>query len=506
MRSDNAILAGLACLKVAIHVAANAFGAYGYIRDELYYLACSDRMAWGYVDHPPFSVAALWLSRLVAGDALVAVRLLPAVSGAVVVVLAGLITRELGGRRFAQVLAACCTLAAPLTLGIDSVFSMNSFEVCLWTLACYQVVLLTKRDNAWLWLLLGCTLGISLLNKVSTLWFGAGLAVGLAVAPNRRVLLTWKPWAAAGLAGLLFLPHVFWQAANGYPTVEFMRNVAAGKYAAVSPGELLAQQALFMNPLTFPFWFGGLWYALLGKAGRPFRALPVIYLVVFAILAITRNVKAVYLTPLMPMLFALGAAATERMAGHRGWGWMRTAVPAVVLVGGVALAPMVLPVLPVGTYLAYADAIGVAPPQSESNRLGRLPQHYADMFGWEDMVAAVAAAHRRLTPPERAQSVVFCNNYGEAGAIDFFGRRHGLPRAVSGHNNYWLWGPGDAGAVVITIGGSEQALRRAYRAVERAGTIRNPYSMPYENDLPVWICRDRHAPLAADWAQFKIYN
>ena len=266
MRTDNAILAGLACLKVAIHLAANAFGAYGYVRDELYYLACSDRMAWGYVDHPPFSVAALWLSRLVAGDSLVAIRVLPALSGAVVVVLAGLITRELGGRRFAQVFAACCTLAAPLTLGIDSVFSMNSFEVCLWTLACYQIVLLTKQDTGWQWLLLGCTLGVGLLNKVSTLWFGAGLAVGLLAAPNRRVLLTWKPWAAAGLAGLMFLPHVFWQVSNGYPTVEFMRNVAAGKYAAVSPGELLAQQALFMNPLTFPFWFGGLWYALVGQA------------------------------------------------------------------------------------------------------------------------------------------------------------------------------------------------------------------------------------------------
>jgi hypothetical protein len=177
-----------------------------------------------------------------------------------------------------------------------------------------------------------------------------------------------------------------------------------------------------------------------------------------------------------------------------------------VMAGGVALAPMVLPVLPVDAYAAYADAIGVAPPQSESNRLGRLPQHYADMFGWEDMVAVVAAAHRSLSPSEREQSVVFCNNYGEAGAIDFFGRRYGLPRAVSGHNNYWLWGPGEAGAVVITIGGSEQALKRSYRSVERAGTIRNAYSMPYESDLPVWVCRDRRTSLAADWAQFKIYN
>jgi hypothetical protein len=149
----------------------------------------------------------------------------------------------------------------------------------------------------------------------------------------------------------------------------------------------------------------------------------------------------------------------------------------------------------------------VAPSTSESNALGRLPQHFADMFGWPELADRVAGVYRSLAPDERARCTIVGGNYGEAGAIDFFGRRRGLPAAISGHNNYWLWGPrGATGSVAIVIGGRKEALERAYATVVRADVVVHPYSMPYESDLPIWLCRGRRRPFAADWATAKVFN
>jgi Dolichyl-phosphate-mannose-protein mannosyltransferase len=497
----------LALVKLCIHLVTNLNGGYGFFRDELYYLACSDHMAWGYVDHPPLSVAALWFIRLIAGDSLFVVRLLPALSGAAVVYLTGTLTRELGGKTFAQVLACLCVMASPLVLGMDSVFSMNSFDILFWTLSFLLIVLALNRDRERYWIYLGLILGLGLLNKISVLWLGAGLVVGLLLTPDRRLVLRRRVWAAGLIAALMFLPYVLWQFATGFPTLEFIKNAGSGKYVSLSALDLIVQQALFMNPLAFPVWAGGVAYFLLSRSTKRFRILPAIYLVVFLILAMNRDVKAAYLVPVIPMLFAAGGVAVEVFVEMRGLRWLRIALPAVVFIGGMFLAPFVMPVLPVETYIGYAKALGVAPATSEKNAIGRLPQHFADMFGWPEMAAAVADVYRSLTPEERAKCVILCNNYGEAGAIDFFGRKYGLPHAISGHNNYWLWGPrGASGEIVIRLGGSEERILWSYASAARVGMIKNEYSMPYESNLPIWVCRSRRVPLSADWMDFKVFN
>ena len=505
--SDTAILWCLALVKLCIHVATNLAGGYGYFRDELYYIACSDHMAWGYVDQPPLSIAALWLSRMVFDDSLVALRLLPAVAGALVVVLAGLITRELGGRRFAQALASCSVIAAPLTLATNSYFSMNSFDVLFWTLAVYLVVLILGKDRHQYWPLLGAVLGLGLLNKISVLWLGAGLAAGLLLTSNRRLFLTRRVWIAAAIAILLFLPHVAWQVANDFPTVEFIRNATANKYVAVSPLDLFIQQALTMNPLTLPMWFAGVVYVLVSKSARRFRILPIVYLAVVLILIVNRNSKAEYLGPMFPMLFAAGAFTLEKFILRMHWNWLKPVSLVILILSGLLLAPLAIAVLPVETFIRYTRVIGVAPSTTERKELAQLPQYYADMFGWEKMVSAVADAYQKLTPEEKAKCAIIGNNYGEAGAIDFFGPTYNLPRAISGHNNYWLWGPrGATGEVVIRLGGSLPAMQESYSEVIQAGIFEDPYCMPYENNMPVWIFKRRHTPLKDDWAEFKHYE
>jgi hypothetical protein len=504
---DNAILFYLALAKFAIHVATNLAGGYGYFRDEFYYIACSDHMAWGYVDQPPLSIAILWFSRLLFGDSLVALRILPAAAGAVVVALAGLMTKELGGNRFAQVLAACCVVVAPLTLGSNSFYSMNSFDLLFWTLSFYLLVIILNNDTQKHWLVLGLVLGLGLLNKISVLWLGGGLGVGLLLTPNRRLLLARRVWLAAAIAFFLFLPHIIWQAANGFPTLEFIKNATSNKYVAVSPVEMFMQQALNMNPLTFLIWFPGLVYFLVSQSSKRLRILPVIYLTVFLILVVNRNSKAEYLGPMFPMLFAMGAFTVEKLILKFNWRWLKPGVLVLLVLGGIVLAPFAIAVLPVESFIAYSKALGVAPSTPEKNEVSKLPQFYADMFGWENMVAAVADAYNTLTPEEKTKCAIIGNNYGEAGAIDFLGGKYNLPKAISGHNNYWLWGPRSAtGEVVIRLGGSIEAMRESYNNVQQVGTFRDDYCMPYENNMAVYICKNRRTPLNKDWAEFKHYN
>jgi hypothetical protein len=507
IRSDNAILLEIALAEFCLHLAVNIIGGYGIFRDEFYYIACSNHMAWGFVDQPPFSIAVLWLNRLVLGDSLFALRLLPAFSGAAVVFLAGLMTRELGGSKYGQILASCCVLFAPLTLGSNAFFSMNSFDLVFWTIAFYMIIRIVKHDIQQHWISLGVILGLGLLNKISVLWLVGGLAVGLLTTPHRRLLITRRLWFAAALAIILFLPYILWQVANNFPTLEFMKNALANKYASISPLEMFFQQVTNMNPSSFLIWFPGLIYFLFSKSTKQFRILPIIFLSVFLILVINKNSKSEYLGPTFPMLFALGAYTIDKFILWSRRRWLKPMVMAILLLGGIILLPFALPVLPVDTFIGYSRMLGIAPSTPEKKELGQLPQYYADMFGWKGMTAAVGRAFARLTPEEQSKCVILCNNYGEAGAIDYYGKKYNLPKTISGHNNYWFWGCQNSnGEVVIRLGGSEDALKESYNEIIPAGVFTDRYCMPFENNQTIWICRNRRASLKADWPDFKYFE
>jgi 4-amino-4-deoxy-L-arabinose transferase-like glycosyltransferase len=428
IRSDNAFLAAIALIRLCLHLAVNITGGYGIFRDEFYYIACSDHMAWGYVDHPPLSIAILWLNRMILGDSLFALRFLPAVTGAVVVFLAGLITRELGGSKYAQILASCCTLFAPLTIGINSFFSMNSFDLLFWTLAFYIIIQIVKYGTLQHWIFLGFVLGLGLLNKISVLWLVGGLAVGLLATHHRALLITRRLWFAAILAIILFLPYVLWQASNNFPTLEFMKNALANKYASISPVEMFFQQVTNMNPSSFLIWFPGLIYFLFSKSTKQFRILPIIFLSVFLILVINKNSKSEYLGPTFPMLFALGAYTVDKFILWLRRPWLKHLILAIILLGGVILLPFAIPVLPVDAFVRYSRTLGIAPTTPEKKELSELPQYYADMFGWKAMTAAVGWAFARLTPEEQSKCVILCNNYGEAGQLIIMAKNTICPR------------------------------------------------------------------------------
>ncbi len=499
------MLLAFALAKIALHIA--AITRYGYFRDELYYLASTAHLDWGYVDHPPLSIALLALIRFTLGDSLVALRALPALAGAATVVLTGMIARRLGGGRFAQGLACLAALLAPVFLGINHSYSMNTFDLLFWTLAVWLLLVTLREATTTRWAWLGVVLGLGLLNKLSMLWLGFGLGVGLLLTPHRRVLQTGGPYLAAAIAGALFLPNLLWQVANDWPTLEFMRNATSQKMAEVGWRGFVVGQLLTIGPGNAAVWLAGLGFALVARAARPLRILAWIYLAIAALLLVGGRSRASYLAVAYPMLFALGGLAWERASAAAPRRWVRVPVTALVIAGGLVAAPLALPLLPVETFIRYQAALGMQPSTEERHEVGPLPQHYADMFGWDELVALVDSAYQRLTPKEQARCRVFGQNYGEAGAIDVLGRKRGLPRALSGHNSYWLWGPGAVEpTVLIIVGGDREDNARFFGEIEIVGQTSSPYAMPYERGVDVSIGRRPRASLREAWPMLKHFE
>jgi hypothetical protein len=489
-----------AALKLLLH--ALAITHWGYFRDELYYIACSKHLAWGYVDQPPFSIAMLALSRALLGDSLWAIRALPALAGATTVAFTGLLVHELGGRRFAQALACLAAVLPPVWLVVDHFFSMNALDTCFWTLAAWLLLRALAGGRTRSWIVLGVVLGLGLLNKVSMLWFVGGAFLGLLLSSHRAALRTRGPWLAAAIAALLFAPHVLWQVANGWPTLEFMRHASQDKMVRISVLEFAQQQVLVMSPVTLLVWLPGLVALLRSPRERVFG---ILFLAVAALLAASGTSRPNYLAVAYAPLLAAGAAAYER-AADRGRAWLRPLAFSAVALLGAPLVPLGLPIQTVEAHVAYVRALGLQIKPQEHSAESDLPQVFADMFGWEELVRRVASVYHALPEADRAKCAIFAGNYGEAGAIDFFGPRYGLPPAISRHNSYWLWGPrGYTGEVMIIVGGGRNDHHPDFRSAVLADTTSCEHCMPFENDAPIWVCRGLDQPLAKRWQQIRFY-
>jgi dolichyl-phosphate-mannose-protein mannosyltransferase len=494
----------LALVKLFLHLL--TANRYGYFRDELYYIACGEHLAWGYVDHAPMVAWLVKLSRTLFGDSLFALRLFPAVAGALKVFLTGLIARELGGNRFAVALACLCVLVGGY-LALDSFFSMNAFEPLFWMGGVYFIIRAIKYDAPRNWLWFGLLAGLGLENKHSMLFFGFAIVVGLVLTPSRRFFASKWLWIGGVVAFALFLPNIIWEYKHDWATLELLRNVrTSGKNVVLSPFEFLVQQVLILNPVTLPVWLGGLWYFLFDRTGKEYRLLGVAYVVVLVVMIALAG-KNYYMLPVYPMLFAGGAVWWERLLATRPrLSWVKVAYPLLVCVVGAVFAPMLVPVLPVETYLRYQNALGFAPPKTEVGHVGPLPQHYGDRFGWPEMVQQVAAIYNSLPADERAKTGIYANNYGEAGAIDFFGPQYGLPKAISPHQSYYLWGPRDyTGEELILLQSKRADAERNCGSVEAVGTVGHPLAMGEEH-YTIFICRGLKQPLRDLWPRLKHWN
>jgi hypothetical protein len=498
-----AIVACIAAAKLCLHLFTAS--RYGPFRDELYYVACSEHLGAGYVDHPPLIAFVTWVARHAFGDSLLALRLLPAVAGAGLVWVTGALAREMGGGRFAQALAALAVLFVPYYLILEHWMTMNALEPLAWAACAWCIVRAANTGNPKYCLTFGIIAGVGLENKYSIAFLIVGVVAGLLMTPDRRHFRSRWFWLGVLASLAIFAPNLVWLVRHHFPFLELMHNVRmSGRDIARPPLSFVADQAMVHNPALFPLWAGGLLWLLASPRGRRYRVLGIAFVFVFAALMILKG-KNYYVSPAYAMMLAAGSVGFEGLtAGRlRPARWLYT--PAAVCYS-LLILPVVVPILPPASYAGYQKAVGYPPPECEHQRNGVLPQYFADEFGWENMARVTAAAFDRLSPGDRARVVIFANNYGEAAAIDFYGPRLGLPRAVCPHQSYWLWGPRNAGrGVVLVLGSDGSGDREHFATVEAAGDVKSPYSRLDEH-FTLWLCRGLNFDLRQNWPAMKRWN
>lgn len=460
-------------------------GRYGYHRDELYFLQAGQHPAFGYRDQPPLTPLLARAATELFGDSLVGLRLISALAAGLVVLLCGLISRELGCGRGPQALAAACIGVAAILLALGHLLSTSTFDLLAWTALSWLVVR-ALRDGGRSWLAVGVVGGIGLQNKTLVAFLLAALAIGVLVAGPRETLRSPWPWAATGIVLVLWLPNLVWQAANGWPQVELSAAIAAGSSGTSEPWWLfLPFQLVLVSPLLVPVWAAGLWRLARDPGLRAYRAFAVAYPLLAVTFLVTGG-KPYYLAGLYPVLLAAGAEPTLQ--------WARTGAVRRILLG-VALA------------LSAAVASVLMLPLVPVQNLGDTPivdinYDAGETVGWPAFVRTVADVYAGLPSGEREEATVVTRNYGQAGAIDRFGGPLGLPRAYSGHNSYADWGPPPDSAVTIVIGYDLDDLQGWFGSVEEAARVDNGVDLDNdEQGTPVWICRDRLEPWSRLWPQ-----
>jgi MFS family permease len=501
-----------ALTKLLIHIAANLWQTHlgwGYFRDEMYYILCGQHLDWGYVDHGPVVALQARTAILLFGKSLTGIRMLSAIAGAAMVFLTGMIAWQMGARRIGQALAMTGVLLAPEYLGLGSFLSMNSFEAVFWMTASFAILRLVNGGSDRLWILFGLVAGFGLENKPSMLVFLIALLIGLLLTPQRRILLSRTVIVAIALTVAIELPNLLWQIHHHWATLEFLHNgKAEHKNVTLSPlAFLLAQESMF-SPVSLPLWLTGLVWLLVRPRGSRFRFFGLTYLIFLVLMMATRDAKDYYLAPIYPLLFAAGGCAWEALTLRSRTRWLVPAYSTVLVISSVIILPMSLPILNPQQWIRYTAALHLRneSAHSENTDEGPLPQFYADRFGWQEEVDEVTRIYRSLPDADRKVAGIICSNYGEASAINFLGAGRGLPFAISGHNNYYLWGPhGESGEVMIVVtGGTADDLRQNYNSVEVAGRMDHPYAMPYEH-RNIYLCRGRKGSLIDGWAEIKHY-
>jgi hypothetical protein len=497
------LVIGFAAVKLLAHFLTVAVTPYGIHRDEFLYLSMGEHLRLWRMDFPPAIALLAKAARGLFGDTLFAIRFFPAVAGTCVLVLAGVIARELGGARFAQGLAMLTILLGALFLRSASLFHPVVFDQLCWTLGFLALIKIAQGSRGRWWLVLGVAGGLGLLTKFSIGFFALAALAAILLTPQRRALATPWPYLAVMVALLFGSPSIIGQVRLDYPVVFHIRDLQTQQLQRITVSEFFMGQFMILGPAIL-LAGAGLVHLLVNRSMRPYRVVGLTCLIVFLTLLVLHG-KSYYVGPIYPTLIAAGAVALGRLPGRFGQTTTLLVIVLVVAWGAIGFA-FGLPVVPPAQMARYAAAVGIkAATTTNRGTALPLPQDYADMLGWEDQVRAVAQVYQSLPADKRAQAVLVASNYGQAGALEYFGPRHGLPPRILMPGSDILWPPPPGGNwdTAVTVGISPENLGRFLRTVRLASRFDHPWMVDEERNVPICIAETPYRDIQEAWARRK---
>ena len=491
---DLAILLTLAAARLLFHVMTN--GAYGFHRDELAVIDDARHLAWGYVAYPPFTPLVARIGFELFGPSMTGLRFFGALSQSVIMVLAGLMVRQFGGRRSSQALAAVATAIAPMSLIMTSLFQYITFDALWWVTVAFCLIKLIRTEDPRWWVAIGATIGLGMMTKYTMAFWVVGLVAGVLLTPLRSHLRSGWLWLGVVVSLLVFLPNFLWQVRHDFISLEFLQTIHARDVAIGRTEGFIAQQFFVStSAVTVPLWLAGLWYFFFDREGRRFRILGWMYVATF-FLMIVSEARFYYLAPAYPMLFAGGSLMLQRWTDSmRSLGRRAVLTVAWILlaIGGVVSALLMLPLAPVGSPVWNVTA--------------EVHDNFREQLGWRELTEEVARIYHSLPEEEKSRTGIFAGNYGEAGAINLHGPAHGLPTAISGVNSYWYRGYGDPPPeTVIMIGVPMDRAEARFRECRIAGSNENRYGVENEESRDhrdILLCRDPRFEWEEIWPELQ---
>ncbi len=496
LSSETGPLLLIALAAILLHALTNSH--YGFHRDELATVDDARYLAWGYVAYPPVTPFIARVAFALFGPSLVGLRFFASLAQAIAIVLTGWMARELGGKRAAQVAAALAMAIAPVSLAAGALFQYVTFDYLWWTLAVYFMIHLLKSQNPRWWLAIGAVIGLGMLTKYTMGFLAIGISVGVLLTPARRYLKSPWLWAGVALSIAIFLPNILWQIQHGFISLDFLSHIHARDIRIGRTKNFLIEQ-LFVpaNPFTIPMWLTGLWWYF-SRSGKTHRPIGWMFVTVFTLFFASRG-RSYYMAPAYPMLLAAGAVAWQQrlQAATPSRARIRRAVRwSAIAAGAVIAIALVVPIPPVGS--------------AWWNLSNQVQDDWREEVGWPDLVAEVARVWDALPAQDRGSAGIFAGNYGEAGAIDLYGARYGLPTVISNTNSYWLRGyPDPPPQTLVVTGVSRPELEPYFASCELAGHVANSYGVLNEESREhpdIFVCRGLREPWPELWKQIKNYG
>jgi len=496
-KTDNILLVTLAFFAVLIHILLN--GQYGFHRDELDFIMNARQLDWGYVSYPPITPFFARLGLELFGESLRGLRVLPAIAQGIVMILAGLMARDMGGNRNAQIMAALAAFSMPISLMGGTLIMYFSFDFLWWVLVAFFLVRLLATDDARCWLGIGAAIGFGMLTKYTMVFWVAGLVVAVLVTSARKYLRSKWLYFGAALALLIFLPNLIWQIQHDFISLDYLaaihaRDIEWGR----GEGFLIKQLYEVTNTFSLPLWAVGLSLCLFGGSTKRFRTLGWMFVVTFVLFLINKG-RAYYTGPAYVMLLAAGCVWFEQWLGTRPektrklglgllWGTQ--------VIGGLIFLLVIKPVASINSPMW--------------NVTSSLNREVTEMVGWQDLTKQVADIYQSIPESEKAHTVILAGNYGEAGALDLYGKEYGLPRIITGSNSMWYRGYGEPEPeTVIVVGFESSYAGYFFSSCEYSGTVTNQYNVKNEETTyhtGLYVCRGPRQPWSDMWKRMQWYQ